>query len=217
MEGVGDILVRFPNCIVYSWVYNTQKTVKFFFDGFHSLHLAMHWYKSIIIGKVRVSSPGSNWKNSFSFTQFKVTAILLPEFVTLIGLLNWITKKKPNITHDKSESAEMWEIQLIWAFWWKYKSGGGSYNFFIFYFLKYCFLQYCHILHLLKFSFCFCFFFFPFFCTNAIPLSLFWFFFLQCHLLCLCLFFHWTSAALIHSLSLSSSFFLFVCACVSVY
>ena len=71
-------LVRFPNCIVYSWVYNTQKTVKIFFDGFHSLHLAMHWYKSIIIGKVRVSSPVSNWKNSFSFTQFKVTAILLP-------------------------------------------------------------------------------------------------------------------------------------------
>ena len=32
----------------------------------------------MIIGKVRVSSPGSNWKNSFSFTQFKVTAILLP-------------------------------------------------------------------------------------------------------------------------------------------
>ena len=31
-------LVRFPNCIVYSWVYNTQKTVKFDFDCFHSLH-----------------------------------------------------------------------------------------------------------------------------------------------------------------------------------
>ena len=31
-------LVRFPNCIVYSWVYNTQKTVKFNFDCFHSLH-----------------------------------------------------------------------------------------------------------------------------------------------------------------------------------
>ena len=71
-------LVRFPNCIVYNWVYNTQKTVKIFFDGFHSLHLVMHWYKSIIIGKVRVSSPGSNWKNFFSFTQFEVTAILLP-------------------------------------------------------------------------------------------------------------------------------------------
>ena len=33
----GDV-VRFPNCIVYSWVYNTQKTVKFDFDCFHSLH-----------------------------------------------------------------------------------------------------------------------------------------------------------------------------------
>ena len=32
------LLVRFPNCIVYSWVYNTQKTVKFDFDCFHSLH-----------------------------------------------------------------------------------------------------------------------------------------------------------------------------------
>ena len=31
-------IVRFPNCIVYSWVYNTQKTVKFDFDCFHSLH-----------------------------------------------------------------------------------------------------------------------------------------------------------------------------------
>ena len=31
-------IVRFPNCIVYSWVYNTQKTVKFNFDCFHSLH-----------------------------------------------------------------------------------------------------------------------------------------------------------------------------------
>ena len=85
-------------------------------------------------------------------------------------------RKKPNIAQDKSESAEMWEILLTWAFWWKYKSGGGSYNFFIFYFLKYCFLQYCHILHLLKFSFCFCFFFFLFFCTNAIPSTLFCFF-----------------------------------------
>ena len=71
-------LVRFPNCIVYSWVYNTQKTVKFFFDCFHSLHQAMHWYVSIRIGIFRVSSPGSNWKNFFSFTQFEVTAILLP-------------------------------------------------------------------------------------------------------------------------------------------
>ena len=60
------------------------------------------------------------------------------EFVTSIGLKKWdgfltfsteLPKKKPNITHDKSESAEMWEIQLIWAFWWKYKSGGGSYKF----------------------------------------------------------------------------------------
>ena len=50
----------------------------FFFDGFHSHHLAMHWYKSIRIGKVRVSSPDSNWKNFFSFTHFEVTAILLP-------------------------------------------------------------------------------------------------------------------------------------------
>ena len=32
------VVVRFPNCIVYSWVYNTQKTVKFNFDCFHSLH-----------------------------------------------------------------------------------------------------------------------------------------------------------------------------------
>ena len=71
-------LVRFPNCIVYSWVYNTQKTGKFFFDCFHSLHQAMHWYVSIRIGIFRVSSPGSNWKNFFSFTQFEVTAILLP-------------------------------------------------------------------------------------------------------------------------------------------
>ena len=30
-------VVKFPNCIVYSWVYNTQKTVKFDFDCFHSL------------------------------------------------------------------------------------------------------------------------------------------------------------------------------------
>ena len=56
----------------------SKKTVKIFFDCFHSHHLAMHWYKSIRIGKVRVSSPGSNWKNFFSFTQFEVTAILLP-------------------------------------------------------------------------------------------------------------------------------------------
>ena len=42
-----------------------QKTVKFVFDCFHSLHLAMHWYKSIRIGKVRVSSLGSNWKKLF--------------------------------------------------------------------------------------------------------------------------------------------------------
>ena len=48
------------------------------FNLFRSLHLAMHWYKSIRIGKVRVSSPDSNWKNLFSFTQFEVTAILLP-------------------------------------------------------------------------------------------------------------------------------------------
>ena len=34
----GLYVVRFPNCIVYSWVYNTQKTVKFDFDCFHSLH-----------------------------------------------------------------------------------------------------------------------------------------------------------------------------------
>ena len=77
-EGDALYLVRFPNCIVYSWVYNTQKTVKNFFDCFHSLHQAMHWYVSIRIGIFRVSSPGSNWKNFFSFTQFEVTAILLP-------------------------------------------------------------------------------------------------------------------------------------------
>ena len=35
---VRKFIVRFPNCIVYSWVYNTQKTVKFNFDCFHSLH-----------------------------------------------------------------------------------------------------------------------------------------------------------------------------------
>ena len=64
VEMSGDV-VRFPNCIVYSWVYNTQKTVKFFFDCFHSLHQAMHWYVSIRIGIFRVSSPGSNWKKLF--------------------------------------------------------------------------------------------------------------------------------------------------------
>ena len=56
------------------------------------------------------------------------------EFVTSIGLKKWdgfltfsteFPKKKPNIAQEKSESAEMWEMQLIWAFWWKYKSGGG--------------------------------------------------------------------------------------------
>ena len=36
-------LVRFPNCIVYSWVYNTQKTVKFDFDCFHSLHSNLYF------------------------------------------------------------------------------------------------------------------------------------------------------------------------------
>ena len=59
------------------------------------------------------------------------------EFVTSIGLKKWdgfltfsteFPKKKPNIAQEKSESAEMWEIQLIWAFWWKYKSGGGSFT-----------------------------------------------------------------------------------------
>ena len=56
------------------------------------------------------------------------------EFVISIGLKKWdgfltfsteFPKKKPNIAQEKSESAEMWEMQLIWAFWWKYKSGGG--------------------------------------------------------------------------------------------
>ena len=37
-DQVASAVVRFPNCIVYSWVYNTQKTVKFDFDCFHSLH-----------------------------------------------------------------------------------------------------------------------------------------------------------------------------------
>ena len=43
--------------------------------------------------------------------------------------LSKLRKKKPNIAQDKSESAEMWEIQLIWGFWWHYKSGGGLYKF----------------------------------------------------------------------------------------
>ena len=63
-------LVRFPNCIVYSWVYTVQYPKKqlnlsLTASTLHSLHLAMHWYKSIRIGKVRVSSLGSNWKKLF--------------------------------------------------------------------------------------------------------------------------------------------------------
>ena len=60
------------------------------------------------------------------------------EFVTSIGLKKWdgfltfsteFPKKKPNIAQEKSESAEMWEILLIWGFWWHYKFSGGSYKF----------------------------------------------------------------------------------------
>ena len=40
-----------------------------------------------------------------------------------------LSKKEPNIAQEKSESAEMWKIQLIWGFWWHYKSGGGLYKF----------------------------------------------------------------------------------------
>ena len=43
--------------------------------------------------------------------------------------LSKLRKKKPNIAQDKSESAEKWEIQLIWGFWLHYKSGGGLYKF----------------------------------------------------------------------------------------
>ena len=84
-------LVRFPNCIVYSWVYNTQKTVKFFFDCFHSHHLAMHWYKLIRIGIFRVSSPGFQLEKLFfihtvrSYSHSTATA----EFVISIGLKKW--------------------------------------------------------------------------------------------------------------------------------
>ena len=39
-----------PLLLKVGWVYNTPKTVKFFFDTFHSIHLVMHWEKVIKIG-----------------------------------------------------------------------------------------------------------------------------------------------------------------------
>ena len=42
--------VRQPLLLVVGWVYNTPKTVKFFFDTFHSFHLVTHWKKVIEIG-----------------------------------------------------------------------------------------------------------------------------------------------------------------------
>ena len=39
-----------PLLLVVGWVYNTPKTVKFFFDTFHSFHLVTHWKKVIEIG-----------------------------------------------------------------------------------------------------------------------------------------------------------------------
>ena len=39
-----------PLLLVVGWVYNAPKTVKFFFDTFHSFHLVTHWKKVIEIG-----------------------------------------------------------------------------------------------------------------------------------------------------------------------
>ena len=43
-----------PLLLVVGWVYNTLKTVKFFFASFHSIHLVTHCGKGIIIGLVGV-------------------------------------------------------------------------------------------------------------------------------------------------------------------
>ena len=39
-----------PLLLVVGWVYNTPKTVKFFFASFHRVHLVTHWEKVIKIG-----------------------------------------------------------------------------------------------------------------------------------------------------------------------